>query len=475
MSITSRQLALLLTVLCTVTLLILAFTTLSGLHDGDSMTHYFMSRYSWKYPDKLLDLWGKPMFTLLSSPFSQFGFSGMKVFNILCAVLASYLAYRLAEWLGLRLAPLVIVYCIFMPVYIMNIPSGLTEILFSFALISCIFLAAKNQAAAAALLASFLPFMRQEGFMMLPLFTLFFLADNKYFPILLLATGTLIYSLIGYFMFDDFFWIFNNNPYGRGGNLYGHGELDHFVKNSRSITGIPLNILYVIGLLFGIYLCWKWIKSRLTDRKAAVEILLIYGPAVTMLVAHSIFWWKGIYGSLGMLRVMAAVVPCMAIIALRGTELVLTPFFRLGKLLYFAVALAFGYLVIVHRIIPFIAETKMGDDKKLLAESAQWVKENGYKDRRVFFSHPLTPFFLDVDPWDSKVSGELNGVDTANVSGGIAPGNIVIWESLLGPREVGIPADSISNPKYFDVKKTYHAGEASAGGYQIIISERKRN
>ena len=47
---------------------------------GDGIVHYQIARYSWEHPHLLLYLWGKPFFTLISSPFAQFGLKGMYVF-----------------------------------------------------------------------------------------------------------------------------------------------------------------------------------------------------------------------------------------------------------------------------------------------------------------------------------------------------------------------------------------------------------
>jgi hypothetical protein len=47
---------------------------------GDGIMHYYISNASWQNPSLFLDHWGKPLFILLSSPFSQFGFAGIVFF-----------------------------------------------------------------------------------------------------------------------------------------------------------------------------------------------------------------------------------------------------------------------------------------------------------------------------------------------------------------------------------------------------------
>jgi hypothetical protein len=64
-------------------LLALVYTSTDGYGGADSFQHYMISCYSWKHPHLLLDHWGKPIFTLLSSPFSQVGYKGLLLFNVL--------------------------------------------------------------------------------------------------------------------------------------------------------------------------------------------------------------------------------------------------------------------------------------------------------------------------------------------------------------------------------------------------------
>jgi hypothetical protein len=49
---------------------------------GDSIGHYLLAHHAWKYPNLFFNHWGKPVFTMLSSPFAQFGFKGVKLFNV---------------------------------------------------------------------------------------------------------------------------------------------------------------------------------------------------------------------------------------------------------------------------------------------------------------------------------------------------------------------------------------------------------
>ena len=97
---------------------------------SDNYAHYHISRYSFKHPNLFFDLWGKPVFNILSSPFSQFGFIGLKIFNVIVALLSSFIVFDISRKLKWNLSYMAIPVLLFTPIYFIIIPSGLTEPLF---------------------------------------------------------------------------------------------------------------------------------------------------------------------------------------------------------------------------------------------------------------------------------------------------------------------------------------------------------
>ncbi len=85
---------------------IIAYTILVFLSDGthggaDDIGHYRRSRYAFRFPEFFLYHWGKPFFTAVTSPFAQFGFNGIRIFNVLCGTATAYFTYRTARLLKL--------------------------------------------------------------------------------------------------------------------------------------------------------------------------------------------------------------------------------------------------------------------------------------------------------------------------------------------------------------------------------------
>lgn len=398
-----------------------------GIYDtGDGILHYQMARWSWQHPELLLDHWGKPVFTLVASPFAQFGYKGVVLFNVLCHIGSAWLTWRIADRMKLPFAFLAGPLLIFAPVSWGVAQSGLTEPLFALTLMLAIYFITGGRYSTAAIIISLLPFVRTEGFLLAPLFGIYFIARKEFLPLALLASGTIVYSVLGgIFVHNDFLWVMHQNPY-RGEELYGHGTLFHFVDRNEFIFGWAMTGLIAIGLITVPF------RRQFTPRHSLAEFLLVFGAFVVFFAAHSIFWWKGLFGSLGLLRVMACVMPCAVIISLRGLQLLSLPF---AARKYPAMILACIALVLTMfntlRYHHLILEP---DEKQIAAEeTAAKIKELGLESRLMYYAHPVITHLLDKDPFDPAQSRQYHELKNE-----FAPrGSIIIWDSHFWPKTSG--------------------------------------
>ncbi|MFM7015656.1 MAG: hypothetical protein ACKOX3_04940, partial [Bacteroidota bacterium] len=92
-------------------LLLLVYTLLAGLtiyyfdgtgDNGDSILHYLHARYAPLHPEVYFYHWSKPLYVLFASPFAQFGFTGIKIFNALLSLGSIYLTYQISKLLQLN-------------------------------------------------------------------------------------------------------------------------------------------------------------------------------------------------------------------------------------------------------------------------------------------------------------------------------------------------------------------------------------
>jgi hypothetical protein len=444
---------------------------------GDGIRHYLIARYSWGHPLLFLDSWGKPIFTLICSPFAQFGLIGAIFFNILCGVGAAYYAYKICKKLNFDYAWLAVPFVLFMTGYFPTLNSGLTEPFFSLLLITAIYNVLISRFLLSSILISFLPLVRTEGVLILPLFLLILLYRKEFKSILFLGTGVFIYSLIGLFYFGDFFWIITQNPYnGANRDFYGSGELLHFVKYHNYIFGTTLLILLlggIAGYLKYIYVLKKT-KVKVENTYLAEEIVLILGSFVIYFVVHSIMWWKGWANSLGLLRVIAAVLPCASIIAVRGLNLFLIPQIKKNRIVANSIITITLLLILrspfKHDYFPF----RLDNEQRLINEAGMWFKSSAFTKQKIYYLYPYLAHVLNVDSFDPTKVGELWGLYPTIKKDGIGAvpdSTIVFWDSHFGPNECRIPLDSIYIDPNFKLIKTFKPVEEfnTLGGNKFEI------
>jgi hypothetical protein len=423
----------------------LAYFSEGTIESGDSYQHYIMSRYSFRHPQLFLDLWAKPFFTLLSAPFAQFGFLGINVFNILCAMLTGYFSYRIARMLDIKIPLLAVLFVVCAPVYFVVIISGLTEPLFGLVVIASIFLLMKGRRIEGAFLVSFLPMVRSEGNGLLLLFLLALLIRREWKAIPFLAAGTVLYSIIGYFYYKDILWIWHLHPY-KGDSIYGKGDLLHFVNRYEDILGTPLSILMLAGL---ITLIVKLARSRQKPLHPffTEEFFLIAGTFVLYVAGHSYVHWKGISGSSGTWRVLAGIMPVAGLLALRGFDAI-TSWLNNRIILYSIAAL---YTLWAVRL-PFLQHEFPREpwiEEVPLAECADWIREQGMDSGKIYYFYPYLSYSLELDPYDTTRAGNLWQLQETEKSG-----TLVIWDSHFGP-ESGFPLSNISNDTSYVQLRTF--------------------
>jgi ABC-type cobalt transport system substrate-binding protein len=368
-------------------LLVLIFIPVAlseGMYGGaDNIAHFRISKYAFTYPYLFLDHWGKPLFTLLSSPFSQFGFNGLRFFNIVTGILAAYLSFRVAQELKIKNPPIVLFFVIFSPLFFRLFFSGLTEILFSFVLILAIFFFVRKKYLFSTLVISFLPFVRTEGIIFFVIWLILLGINKKWKIIPLLFSGTLIYSLIGWSYYGDILWVFHKMPYTGAANIYGRGELLHFVNSADHIIGIPLIILFLFGLVSYVR---SFIKNEFKSARQINEGFLVFGGMAIYFVAHSYVWWKGIGGSLGLVRVMACIIPLAAIICARGAN-ILTDILPKKRIVQSLLPVLLVLIVTLSTILGIKIPMKAGRQEKVLIEAAEWVKKSKYFHNKIYYKN----------------------------------------------------------------------------------------
>lgn len=391
---------------------------------GDGIMHYQIARWSWTHPELLLHHWGKPFFTLVCSPFAQFGYKGAVLFNVICHVSTAWLTWRIADRMKLPYSYLAGPLLIFAPLSWGVAQSGLTEPMFALTLISGIYYIIGGRNTVAAVIISLLPFVRSEGFLIAPLFGLFFLIRKEYLSICLLGCGTVAYSIIGgLFYHNDFLWIIHQNPYV-GEAAYGHGDIFHFVASNEFLFGWSITGLITLGLIT------VPLRRFFVPRHSLAEIILVFGAFAVFFIAHSIFWWKGIFGSYGLLRVIACVLPCAVLISIRGLQLLTWPIYQ-RKYAVLVVSFIIVGLTIFNTMNQRGLVMKADERQRAAEEVARQIKELKLESRLMYCSHPIMPHLLEKDPFDETQCKHLYDLRNTFPS----TESVVAWDADFGGME----------------------------------------
>lgn len=409
--------------------------------DGDSIVHYFFSRYAFEHPANFLNHWAKPFFVLLTSIPAQFGLDGMKIFNSLCMIGASWYAYRMAAWLAIPKAWLIPLLVLCTPMSLSHGLSGLTEPLFAFWLTWSLWLILSRRVLLGCLVLSFLPFIRSEGLIVICTLLPFLIWHKKWLALPLLGVGHLVYSIVGGLFYNDFLWVFNKIPYATIEGAYGSGRLFHFIQYFDHVASLPISILLLVGLWSGLrrMLSYLILKSRLAI--SSEELWLVYGIFVSMFVAHTLFWYLGIFNSFGLMRVLLGVVPVMAIITLRGLQDIAWVYASFGR----KVQQAF-FLIICGVLIFYLIDdlrhkrTLQKNDIQLAISEILEPYRNKYQDYTLYSDAPYAAFYMKRDWFDVGRRKRLASLYTGET---IPANSIAVWDDSFGADESRVSLDQM--------------------------------
>ncbi len=448
----------------------------TGSHGGeDSFMHYLFARYVPQHPENLLDHWAKPLFTLLLYPFAQFSYTGAKIYNCIAGIVSAWFTYKTAQRLGLKTAMASVLLLLFAPMFFLCINSALTEVTFALVLSAGIYLVVSNKYLAAAVVLSFLPFARTEGFIILPIIGGYYLWQKKYTHFFFLGFGLVVYSIVGYFHYDDILWVFTKNPYAGRNGVYGSGYFWHFADGYRDIIGDPQKWLFAIGFISFLLALNKALGRGIAKANENFkQWLLIVTCAATYFFAHSTVWYYGIQGSAGLLRVMAGILPLLILVSNRGIEAIYKRVPSNLKNLKLAVIFTILFFVVEYPLdrykdrIPL----QLGSEETMLYKAGDWYKTTEYYKTKpkVYYFAPTVGIAFDIDPFDSEQRDFLHN---AKQSDAVPQGSIVVYDTHFGPLECQYPlADIKTDPNYILLKEFGYPPNEN-NGYTVYIFKKK--
>ena len=414
--------------------IIITLSIPSTFDSGDSILHYLQAHQGLKTPHYFMNMWSKPVFMLMAFPFAVWGWIGMQIFNSLC-VLGSAFAiknimdnYQMNGWYGVFL-------CYFSQSFLLVQSSGLTEPLFMLFLVWIVWSEIQDKSILAFTLLSFLPFIRSEGYIIILLFFAYSLFQKRLKYIPFIGIGTFCFGILGLFYFNDFLWMFHQNPYAGIETKYGHGSAMHYIEQLPYIIGLPIFILFVLG----IFRFFNNFKSSI-DLK---ELFLIYGVSLGYIAAHSIFWTYGLFHSFGLTRVLIVIIPFLIFIAYRGIEWICCAFHFVTQ----KVVLLFLGLIIF--IFPFTSSPMalswendiQLEHKQLLMNKVNLWLMNHQLDKYPTYTNAYTLPFVSKRIIDNE--NEILELNQIKKNRPPKSHDLIVWDSYFAMTDAQIDQDYI--------------------------------
>lgn len=442
--------------------IVLVFFNGSTYDSGDSILHYLQSKQSFEHHRYFLDVWAKPIFVLLSSPFAQFGFVGMKLFNTICILLTIHLSYKIVKPSYPKYAYSMYIIGLFAVHVFLIQSSGLTEPLIALFVAAGIYFVRFNKIQLALMLISFTPLIRSEGYIFIGIFALYAIIKGHWKSVYLLTIGSLVYSIIGYFYHHDLLWLFHQNPYQGIEKKYGSGDLWHFVNQLPYLVGWPTAVFILLGIVKQLTMLVKQ-RSSLKDTST-----LALGCFIALLAAHSIFWHFGWFHSFGLKRVLLAATAPMLILAFDGVLWIVSSASRLHikrSLL--------GGLLFITVVFPFSknkAGFEMPDDFRLnpsqvlVQNATEWYNKEYTRKPKVSFGNFYFAETLGVDIDDNKECLLIDAV-THNL---VPAGMIVFWDNYFCVTDKGVYETAFSDPESYKKLKSFE----NKHGNRIVVYQK---
>lgn len=302
----SERTALLVVLLVVCAILGLKLSSDGLIEKGDGVMHYLIARYTWQHPVLFLDLWGKPLFNTLASPFAQFGHLGVAIFNIVVAAATGWVGVLALRKAGLAAQASFPIIVLLAPQYVLMTMAGMTEPLFGLVTVVTAYFLVQERPVAAAITASLAPFARPEYIVFLPAVAFWLLVRRQWRALPWCLTGFVLYAIFATLVWKDPLWYWTSDPYKQAGGIYGSGPWDHFTHRAEQVFGRPLLTLAIVAFFLWPVVWWFDRGERRMHLQFMITAAL---PAIGIVAVHSILWYVGTRGSAGLVRVLVTAIP----------------------------------------------------------------------------------------------------------------------------------------------------------------------
>jgi hypothetical protein len=294
-------------------------TASNGFYQQDEAAHFLSMRGFWYAPNSVLSNWAKPGYKLLYALPALGGSGVVTVVNCLVAALAAWLAYKIAEQLGSQLPVLAFAAAALQPLWVNLSFRNYSEIVSATLLAWAVWLQLRHRPAGAALVMSYITFIRQEFYPIAGVYFLYLAWQKKWGPALLLAVFPLVQNAWGGLLNGDWLYLPNQilKTSDEIGGAFPRKGFGHYFLMSITIFGSVVATLALAYLLARALEKLKKVADTAQDR-AAYWVMV---PSVVYFAMYVVFNTQALNlgpSGGGNLRYLLIISPLLAVLAALG-------------------------------------------------------------------------------------------------------------------------------------------------------------
>ncbi len=404
-----------------------------GVTVHDEIGHFLLAKAAWQHPVLLLDLWGRPLNTLLFMLPAQGGLLPARVFALVLSAAAVLLTTEVARHYGLRRLYWIPLLLWFQPWFLTHSFEAVTEVPFLFLLILAVFLSVRDRQKWAGLVWGMLPLVRHEGILLTGLWLLLMLCQRRW------AAAAL--ALLPLTVFNLLYLAVHGIPAVRiylrpkPTEFYGRGNWWHYLPRMAYYAGLPVTMLALFSLpVFG---------------KTGIH-RFYPGVYVAYFVAHAVIFRLGLYASGGYSIFLFPLAPMLAVAAALGWEWLHNrmpawghggaPARNAKKWMQFSPELVIILCVLANAAA--IARPKPLDaEAAAIRDAAIWLKNREFRPENIITANVWGYYFADIPCRPGQDWRRQHALPE------IAPGSVVIWDRHYAERRGLILAQMKADPQ----------------------------
>ncbi|MBI2901576.1 MAG: hypothetical protein HYY17_15440 [Planctomycetes bacterium] len=386
-------------------------------YQQDGGVHFLAARFAYRHPECLIGVWTRPLFTFLYSLPAQFGYPAAKLFTAAVIAATGHITALLAGAMGFRRAWLAYPLLLVQPVVVLLSFDTMTETLFALFLVAALYSHRIGRPWIAALLISFLPTIRAEGFFVAVFWGFVMLADPRLgspwvrIPkTLVLALGAAVWWIAAWAVSGDFLYIVHQWAY-RGGHEYGYPTLAWYRDIGFEYAGPLVFVLAAIGIVR------EWAHGR------RLPFLLW----IFFFCLQAATWELGI--SAGYARHFACVAPIIALLAVSAIEATGRPAWPRVWAAALLLGLGWSWFLAVR----YVDGQPWLRDAFAVREAHAWYRGSGRgAPRKLVWSQAYMAILFDLD-LENGLAAFRSREYGLEMLRGFPAGTLIFWDGETGP------------------------------------------